>query len=361
MMLLPTLLSLLAATVPPSSSLRLTVKTVDVAPPRAAVIDEAALAERRTRVEQDPRNREARLDLVQGLVDAGQHELALVEARAWRAVDAYNLVVVRMIGDILSELGRHEEALRVYSAVPELLPEDPEAQRALATVLKQQGDLAAARARLDVAIALRPQDARVRFELADVSLRLGQRDEAQRLLQTIVVDEAVAQSLRYPAKQRLAQIYAGNRREARRAGDDAHVERITAAIDALEVKGGVDHDIKVYLSWDTDRTDVDLWVTNPAGEKVFYGNRQGQFGGELFDDVTTGYGPESFTDHAAHRGTYEIAVNYYATERDTFKEARGEVIVVLGEGREDEVQHSFPYRLFRPKETVVVARVEVSR
>jgi Flp pilus assembly protein TadD len=334
---------------------------VDSTPPRKSEIDAEAIAQRRAKVEAEPRNRDARLDLVQTLIDAGRPEDALTEARRWREVDAYNLVVVRMLGDILTELGRDAEALRVYSAVPELLPEDPEAQRALATVLKQQGDLAAARTRLEVAADLRPDDARVQFELADVSLRLGDGTRAETLLQKIVDAEEVPQALRYPAKQRLAQVYGGKRRTARAAGESAEAQRLGKAIDDLEVKGGVDNDIKVYLSWDTDRTDVDLWVVNPAGEKVFYSHRQGKYGGALFDDVTTGYGPESFTAHDAHHGTYEVAVNYFSTGRGTFKEARGEVIVVLNEGRDDEVQHTFPYRLYEPKQTVTVAKIEVSK
>ena len=34
---------------------------------------------------------------------------------------------------------------------------------------------------------------------------------------------------------------------------------------------------------------------------------------------------------------------------------------MLNEGRDDEVQHSFPYRLFKPKQTVTVAKIEVTK
>ena len=36
------------------------------------------------------------------------------------------------------------------------------------------------------------------------------------------------------------------------------------------------NDVKVYLTWDTDRSDVDLWVLNPGGEKIFYSHKQGR-------------------------------------------------------------------------------------
>src|SRR5688572_1439413 len=54
-------------------------------------------------------------------------------------------------------------------------------------------------------------------------------------------------------------------------------------------------DLRVTLTWDTPATDVDLWVTTPDGEKVFYGHREGKSGGTLDTDVTTGFGPETFT------------------------------------------------------------------
>jgi tetratricopeptide (TPR) repeat protein len=314
------------------------------------------IARLRQLVIDEPRERSHRFALTRALIDAGAHEDALEAARAWREVDAYNLVVVRLIGDILTELGRPSDALRTYSAVTELLSEDPEAQRALATVLKAQGDLDSARARLEVALALRPDDRRVEFELADVELRSGAYEQAATRFAAIAGDEAADEQLRHPAKQRLGQIYAQFRRAA--DSDEARAEW-TAKIDALELEGGSQNDIKVYLSWDTDRTDVDLWVVNPAGEKVFYSHKRGKFGGTLFGDVTTGYGPESFTAERAHAGTYAIEVNYYGGSSS--KEARGEVIVVVNEGREDERQQVFSYVLPKVGDTVRVAEIEVSK
>ena len=54
-----------------------------------------------------------------------------------------------------------------------------------------------------------------------------------------------------------------------------------------------------------------------------------------------------------------IEVNYFATHRQTFPEARGEVVVILGEGTAAEEKHVLPYRMFKPKQTVSVAAVEV--
>jgi hypothetical protein len=317
------------------------------------------LAALRKAVADNPKDRAKRFDLVRALMLSGDREGALAEAKAWREKDAYNLVVVRLLGDLYAEMGEKEKARRAYSAVVELLPGDPEAQRALATVLKQGGDLEGARDRLLAATSSRPDDVRMAFELADVAQRLGQNDEAAERFRKIIAQDTTPEAVRYPATQRLSQIDVAERRVAAARGDGAAEHRLGDEIKHLDVKGGVVNDIKIYLTWDTDKTDVDLWVRTPDGELVMYNHKQGRGGEELFDDVTTGYGPESFTAKHAKKGKYQVEVNYFGTHRSTFTEARGEVVVILGEGTPAEEKHVLPYRLFKPKQTVSVAAIEV--
>ena len=341
---------------------QLSLTRVDTEPPGGRTIPDAGeLARLAAAVDAAPGDRGARFALVKGLENAGQLDRALAAARAWRAVDAYNLVVVRMVGDIESALGHRGRARRAYSAVVELLPEDPGAQRALAGVLKQAGDMAGARDRLAAALRLSPKDRRIGFELADVDSRLGHLARAREGFEAIAGDAEVPDAVRYPARQRLAQVDHQLARAARAAGDTHKADQLDSTIAALDLPGGSENDVKVYLTWDTDKSDVDLWVTNPAGEKVFYSHKQGRFGGALYDDVTTGYGPESFTAKAAEAGEYLVQVNYYGIGRSNFSEARGEVVVLLHEGQADEERHVLPYRLFSPGQTVTVARIQVNR
>lgn len=337
---------LVASLVSPAiaSDLRLIPAEQEPAGSRAKTND-TELAALREKVAADPKDRAARFELVRALQRANKLDEALAVAQAWRAVDAYNLVVVRLLGDIYSELGERGKARRAYSAVVELLPKDAAAHRALASVLKQSGDLQGAYDRLTAAAEQNTKDRRLAFELADVAARLGKTDEARTRFEAIIADPETAEAVRYPAKQRLAQIY-------QQLGK-------TDAVKELELAGGTANDIKVYLTWDTDHSDVDLWVTNPAGEKVFYSHRKGKFGEALYDDVTTGYGPESFTAPKAARGEYVVQVNYFGRGRSNFSEARGEVIVVLDEGKPSEQKHVLPYKLFDEKQTVTVARIQV--
>ncbi len=319
----------------------------------------ARLEELRGRVRGNLRDRGARFDLVKALMDAGQLKEALAEARAWRARDAYNLVVVRLLGDLYVQLGDLTAARRAYSAVVELLSGDPASHRALASVMRESGDLQGAYDRLVAASRLQAGDQRTAFELADAAHRLGRGDEAVTRFRTIIEKKGADESVSYPARQRLAQLYQVQRRAATARGATAEAKRLEQAIAALQLKGGVVNDVKIFLTWDTDRTDVDLWVTTPDGEEIMYNHKQGRGGEELFYDVTAGYGPESFTAHEARCGTYKVQVDYFGTRRTGLTEARGEVIVILNEGSEHEQRHVLPYKLFEPKQRVTVARIKV--
>jgi tetratricopeptide (TPR) repeat protein len=336
----------------------LTVTAVASQPTRRSVPSADELERLRKAALAAPRQRDPQFALTRALMASGDLGGAHVQAESWRGHDAYNLVVVRLLGDIEAEQGDAARARRTYSSIVELLPRDVQARRALATVLKQSGDLAGARQQLLAALAL-SDDRHTAFELADVEYRLG-LPEARDRFRAIAEAPDVSESVRYPARQRLAQIAARERREAEARGDAARAAELAREIDALGIHGGVENDIKVFLSWDTDRTDIDLWLTTPGGQQVFYGRKQGPNGEQLFDDVTTGYGPESFTAHDAAPGTYTVSVDYFGARPGAFKEARGEVIVIVNEGRKNESRRAFPYRLFEEKDRVTVAKIRVT-
>lgn len=70
-------------------------------------------------------------------------------------------------------------------------------------------------------------------------------------------------------------------------------------------------DIRVVLTWDTDNSDMDLWVTDPKKEICSYKNKLTRIGGKISDDVMGGYGPEEFMIKKAIKGEYKIQVEYY--------------------------------------------------
>lgn len=65
----------------------------------------------------------------------------------------------------------------------------------------------------------------------------------------------------------------------------------------------VEADLRVVINWDTDASDMDLWVTDITGEKCYYSHRLTTHGGHLSRDVTQGYGPEEYLVRKALPGS----------------------------------------------------------
>ncbi|MFY0577176.1 DUF2135 domain-containing protein [Cystobacter fuscus] len=104
-------------------------------------------------------------------------------------------------------------------------------------------------------------------------------------------------------------------------------------------------DLRVVLSWDTDETDLDLHVVEPSGEESWYGHKETASGGSLDVDVTTGYGPEIYTQANSQTGTYKILVDYFSDHGNAQTEVK--VDVLIHEGTDREERHTFRHMLTR--------------
>jgi hypothetical protein len=76
----------------------------------------------------------------------------------------------------------------------------------------------------------------------------------------------------------------------------------------------LDVDVRAVLEWNTDKTDMDLWVDEPTGERAIYNNPETAIGGRLSNDMTAGFGPEEYLLHRAPDGEYVLRVNVYASD-----------------------------------------------
>jgi len=76
-------------------------------------------------------------------------------------------------------------------------------------------------------------------------------------------------------------------------------------------------DIRIVLNWDSDNTDMDLWVTDPNNEKCYFKNNRTKIGGYMSEDMTEGYGPEEFLLKNAIKGKYKVEVDYYGSSEQT--------------------------------------------
>lgn len=99
--------------------------------------------------------------------------------------------------------------------------------------------------------------------------------------------------------------------------------------------------LRVLLSWDSDGTDLDLHVVAPDGQHAFYGDRVVPDGGALDVDVTTGYGPEIYSNATPPSGTYLVYVNYYGSGSNQQLLTVARITVITDENTPSEKQQTF--------------------
>ncbi len=96
-------------------------------------------------------------------------------------------------------------------------------------------------------------------------------------------------------------------------------------------------DLRVTIAWNTDATDVGLWVFEPDGTKVFYQARRSKSAGELSQDMTQGYRPERYQIAKAPKGEHRVVVLYYSPNPNLLGcETHVEVVVQRKAGSPDE-------------------------
>lgn len=95
-------------------------------------------------------------------------------------------------------------------------------------------------------------------------------------------------------------------------------------------------DCAVVIHWSTDRTDVDLHVTEPGGEVCYYKNKKTESGGRLTMDVTQGLGPEMYLLPVAPAGGYHVQAKYFRGDQNrTASPTEALVSVIRGLGRKE--------------------------
>jgi hypothetical protein len=164
-----------------------------------------------------------------------------------------------------------------------------------------------------------------------------------------------------PALQQVArEEYAGMLREAlrRESVSRSLAEHFRSRL--REVGGTTESaDLRVTISWNTDATDVDLWVIEPSGFKCYYNQTRSPGGGVLSADQTQGYGPERYQIARTGKGTYVVKVHYFRANPNLLVgETHVQVMVTRYAGTPQEVIARHTVILKKANEEVEVCRLE---
>ena len=204
------------------------------------------------------------------------------------------------VADYFFKKGDTEQAILVVSNLAELSLEDAQLLRVLAYKLSAYKAYPEAVSISRKVVAIREEEPQ---SYRDLGLALAQAEEYQQAIETLykVVER--------PWDQRFRDVQLIVMNEINNIVNTQKGLRTSFIDKRLLKKEPVD--IRVVLTWDTDNSDMDLWVTDPEEERCYYGHRQTYLGGIISQDVTGGYGPEEFMLKKASKGNYKIEVNYY--------------------------------------------------
>jgi tetratricopeptide (TPR) repeat protein len=211
------------------------------------------------------------------------------------------------VSDYLIFKKRYAEGIRILSNIAELDLENHSLLRIVAQRLLQLGEKKLAVALFKHLIEIRPEEPQSYRDLGLAFEQIGEYNEAIRYLYKVVQE---------PYDGRFAGIHCIALNEINNIIAQHPRNLNYEYIDKAFIKK-MPVDIRIVLNWDTDDTDVDLWITEPDGEKCMYSYPLTSNGGRISNDFTQGYGPEEYMIHAAKHGTYHIQAHYYSDNRPT--------------------------------------------
>ncbi|MFT3694069.1 MAG: VIT domain-containing protein [Kofleriaceae bacterium] len=236
---------------------------------------------------------------------------ALAYARAWRLEQPTDVLAIIALGEALEARKDTAEAARVYGSLIDLYPSRADYRRFAGERLERIGDSARWLA-IDTyrrAEADRPDHLTGHRLLAYALVRAG--DYAGALDAILRGVEQKHPDDRYRGADRVLRRDAGMIAAAAIAhgGDAKAIDKRLAKHDIEIVH---DRSLRAILYWETDANDVDLHIRDVRGNHAWYGHLPLDSGGELYADITTGYGPECFeVTGAADAGPYQFGVHYY--------------------------------------------------
>ncbi len=257
-----------------------------------------------------------RFATVMSSLAAGKKDDAVRDAESWYATAPADVMALVALGEAREATGDKVAAARAYGSVLELFSFRADSRRFAGERLERLGTpfgFALAADAFRGAAAQRPDHPASHRLLAFSLLRDGKYKEAFEAME-------IGAKHTYP--------------EGRFRGVDRILREDLALVGAAWIKadptvradvdkriaaaGATPEDepsLRFVLVWETDANDVDFHIRDRDGGHAYYGAKDLPSGGNLYADVTTGYGPECFTIRnpvGARAYPYKLSAHYYS-------------------------------------------------
>jgi hypothetical protein len=262
--------------------------------------------------EKGPPPYSGRMATVMDLLARKQTEAGLLNAIRWQNESPGDVMALVALGEALEAGGRTELAARAYGSIIDLFPARADLRRYAGMRLERLGN------------AFAPMAADTYGKAADQrpDHLTGHRSHAYALLRAGRIEDAAKQLVRglhqrYPRplsagdqilREDLAIVAAAwMRREPARKQD------VLAMLQQEGVMVATEPSLRFILQWETDANDVDFHIRDGKKGHAFFSQRELPSGGRLYEDVTSGYGPECFAIEGKPAAyPYRVSIHYYS-------------------------------------------------
>ncbi|MGG6341772.1 VIT domain-containing protein [Stenotrophomonas indicatrix] len=269
---------------------------------------------------------------------------------AERAANANSSAFFLDVADLLIEQGQRDLALRVLSNLAEMELDNRHLLRVLGYRLLQADAPALAVPVFEQVLAMGQEEPQSFRDLGLALAAAGKPQQALAPLYQVVVRpwDSRFDGIALIALDELTNLVAGSKPRLDTTSIDPRL------LQAMPL------DLRVVLAWDADNSDMDLWVTDPNGERAYYGNRLTYQGGQMSQDFTGGYGPEQFSLRNAKPGKYKVEANYFGSRQQLVTGATTLMLRLTTHwGTPKQKDQMVTMRLKDRAETVLVGEFEV--
>jgi tetratricopeptide (TPR) repeat protein len=259
----------------------------------------------------------------------GKIDAALAKARAWHSKAPGDVLALIGLGDALEAKKDLETAGRVYGSIIDLYPARADfrrfagerlerlagTERSAAGPSREHGLLARAQRGLIIdtyrrSVEQRPDHLTGHRLLAYALVRDGQYAAAFAAILASV--DRQYPSNRFAGAERVLAEDVGMIAAAYIAHGGKRDE-VLGELARRRIALATEPSTRFLMYWETDANDVDFHIRDARGGHAWYSHKRLRSGGELYADITTGYGPECFAIPGTPKaGPYRLSINYYS-------------------------------------------------
>ncbi len=266
----------------------------------------------------------------------GDRPEALRQAIAFRAESPGDVLALVALGEAFEAVGEARSAARAYGSIVDLFSSRADLRRMAGGRLERLDAPYAHALAADgyaKAVAQRPDHPSSHRMLAYARLRAGDPAGAFEAIER-GAKRAYPEG-RFRGVDRILREDAGLIGAAWAKAEPSERAAIERRLGALGAAPEREPSLRFVLSWETDANDVDFHIYDARGGHAFYSQKELPSGGELYADVTTGYGPECFTVRrppGERAGPYRLQAHYYSRGPMGYGMGKLEIVEHDGEG-----------------------------